>query len=275
MAIRKINPTSPGQRGMTKSDYSEITTSTPEKSLLKPIKKHAGRNNTGRITCRHKGGGVKQHYRIIDFKRNKVGVPGTVMTIEYDPNRNVRISLVNYADGEKRYILSPEGLTVGSTIVSGAEAPIQVGNALPLDVIPLGTMIHNIELEPGRGGKMVRAAGNAAQLMAKEGNYVTIKLPSGEMRMVRKECMATIGVLGNHEFKNIKIGKAGRKRYMGVKPTVRGVTMNPCDHPHGGGEGKTGPGGHPKTPWGKPALGYKTRKQGKASDKLIVRRRKK
>ena len=274
MAIRKINPTSPGQRGMTKSDYSEITTSTPEKSLLKPIKKHAGRNNTGRITCRHKGGGVKQHYRIIDFKRNKVGVPGTVMTIEYDPNRNVRISLVNYADGEKRYILSPEGLTVGSTIVSGAEAPIQVGNALPLDVIPLGTMIHNIELEPGRGGKMVRAAGNAAQLMAKEGNYVTIKLPSGEMRMVRKECVATIGVLGNHEFKNIKIGKAGRKRYMGVKPTVRGVTMNPCDHPHGGGEGKTGPGGNPKTPWGKPALGQKTRKSTKASNKLIVRRRK-
>ena len=274
MAIRKINPTSPGQRGMTKSDYSEITTSTPEKSLLKPIKKHAGRNNTGRITCRHKGGGVKQHYRIIDFKRNKVGVPGTVMTIEYDPNRNVRISLVNYADGEKRYILSPEGLTVGSTIVSGAEAPIQVGNALPLDVIPLGTMIHNIELEPGRGGKMVRAAGNAAQLMAKEGNYVTIKLPSGEMRMVRKECMATIGVLGNHEFKNIKIGKAGRKRYMGVKPTVRGVTMNPCDHPHGGGEGKTGPGGNPKTPWGKPALGIKTRNKKKASGKLIVRERK-
>ena len=273
MAIRKINPTSPGQRGMTKSDYSEITTSTPEKSLLKPIKKHAGRNNTGRITCRHKGGGVKQHYRIIDFKRNKIGVPGTVMTIEYDPNRNVRISLVNYADGEKRYILSPEGLTVGSTIVSGAEAPIQVGNALPLDVIPLGTMIHNIELEPGRGGKMVRAAGNAAQLMAKEGNYVTIKLPSGEMRMVRKECMATIGTLGNSEFKNVHIGKAGRKRYMGVRPTVRGVTMNPCDHPHGGGEGKTGPGGHPKTPWGKPALGYKTRKSNKASNKLIVRRR--
>jgi len=275
MAIRTINPTSPGQRGMTKSDYAEITTSTPEKSLLKPLRKHAGRNNTGRITCRHKGGGVKQHYRVIDFKREKFGVPGTVMTIEYDPNRNVRISLVNYADGEKRYILSPEGLTVGSTIVSGTEAPIQVGNALPLDVIPLGTMIHNIELEPGRGGKMVRAAGNAAQLMAKEGNYVTIKLPSGEMRMVRKECMATIGVLGNHEFKNISLGKAGRKRYMGIRPTVRGVTMNPCDHPHGGGEGKTGPGGHPKTPWGKPALGYKTRKQGKASDKLIVRRRKK
>ena len=274
MAIRKINPTSPGQRGMTKSDYQEITTSTPEKSLLKKISKTAGRNNTGRITCRHKGGGVKQAYRIIDFKREKFGVPATVKTVEYDPNRNVRISLVNYADGEKRYILSPEGLTVGSTIVSGAEAPIQVGNALPLDVIPLGTMIHNIELEPGRGGKMVRAAGNAAQLMAKEGNYVTIKLPSGEMRMVRKECMATIGTLGNSEFKNIHIGKAGRKRYMGVRPTVRGVTMNPCDHPHGGGEGKTGPGGHPKTPWGKPALGYKTRKKGKASDKLIVRRRK-
>jgi len=274
MAIRTINPTSPGQRGMTKSDYAEITTSTPEKSLLKPLKKHAGRNNTGRITCRHKGGGVKQHYRVIDFKREKFGVPGTVMTIEYDPNRNVRISLVNYADGEKRYILSPEGLTVGSTIVSGTEAPIQVGNALPLDVIPLGTMIHNIELEPGRGGKMVRAAGNAAQLMAKEGNYVTIKLPSGEMRMVRKECMATIGVLGNHEFKNVKIGKAGRKRYMGVRPTVRGVTMNPCDHPHGGGEGKTGPGGNPKTPWGRPALGQKTRKSTKSSNRLIVRRRK-
>ena len=274
MAIRKINPTSPGQRGMTKSDYSEITTSTPEKSLLKPIKKHAGRNNTGRITCRHKGGGVKQHYRIIDFKRNKVGVPGTVMTIEYDPNRNVRISLVNYADGEKRYILSPEGLTVGSTIVSGAEAPIQVGNALPLDVIPLGTMIHNIELEPGRGGKMVRAAGNAAQLMAKEGNYVTLKMASSEMRMVRKECLATVGVLGNAEFKNMKIGKAGRTRYLGVRPTVRGVTMNPCDHPHGGGEGKTGPGGNPKTPWGKPALGIKTRNKKKASGKLIVRERK-
>ncbi len=273
MAIRTINPTSPGQRGMTKSDYAEITTSTPEKSLLKPLRKHAGRNNTGRITCRHKGGGVKQHYRVIDFKREKFGVPGTVMTIEYDPNRNVRISLVHYADGEKRYILSPEGLTVGSTIVSGTEAPIQVGNALPLDVIPLGTMIHNIELEPGRGAKLVRSAGNSAQLMAKEGNYVTIKLPSGEMRMIRKECMATIGALGNSEFKNIHIGKAGRKRYMGIKPTVRGVTMNPCDHPHGGGEGKTGPGGHPKTPWGKPALGFKTRKSTKSSNKLIVRRR--
>lgn len=275
MAIRKINPTSPGQRGMTMSDYQEITTSTPEKSLLKPLNKTAGRNNTGRITCRHKGGGVKRAYRVIDFKREKFGVPATVKTIEYDPNRNVRISLCFYADGEKRYILTPEGLNVGDKIVSGPEAPIQTGNALPLELIPLGTIVHNIELNPGRGGVMVRAAGNAAQVMAKEGNYVTIKLPSSEMRMVRKECMATIGMLGNSEFKNLSIGKAGRKRYMGIKPTVRGVTMNPCDHPHGGGEGKTGPGGNPKTPWGKPALGYKTRKKGKASDKFIVRRRKK
>jgi len=275
MAIRKINPTSPGQRGMTRSDYQEITTSTPEKSLLKPIKKTAGRNNTGRITCRHKGGGVKRAYRIIDFKREKAGVPATVKTVEYDPNRNCRISLVFYADGEKRYILTPDGLNVGDVIVSGPDAQIQTGNALPLELIPLGSIIHNIEMEPGRGGILVRSAGNSAQLMAKEGNYVTIKLPSSEMRLIRKECMATIGSLGNAEYKNLKIGKAGRKRYMGIKPTVRGVTMNPCDHPHGGGEGKTGPGGHPKTPWGKPALGYKTRKVGKQSDKLIVRRRKK
>ena len=273
MATRKINPTSPGQRGMIKSDYQEITTSTPEKSLLMKIAKTSGRNNTGRITCRHKGGGVKQSYRIIDFKREKFGIPATVKTIEYDPNRNVRISLVFYADGEKRYILTPEGLNVGDIIVSGTDVAIQTGNALPLELIPLGTIVHNIEMIPGRGAKLVRSAGNFAQVMAKEGNYVTVKLPSGEMRMIRKECMATIGSLGNSEFKNLKIGKAGRKRYMGVRPTVRGVTMNPCDHPHGGGEGKTGPGGHPKTPWGKPALGYKTRKQGKASDKLIVRRR--
>jgi len=275
MAIRKINPTSPGQRGMTKSDYQEITTSTPEKSLLLPIKKHSGRNNTGRITCRHKGGGQKQAYRIIDFKREKFGVPATVKTIEYDPNRNVRISLVFYADGEKRYILTPEGLNVGDVIVSGPDAQIQNGNALPLELIPLGSTIHNIELEPGRGGILVRSAGNSAQLMAKEGNYVTIKLPSSEMRMIRKECIATIGSLGNSEFKNLKIGKAGRKRHIGIRPTVRGVTMNPCDHPHGGGEGKTGPGGNPKTPWGKPALGAKTRNPKKASSKLIVRRRKK
>lgn len=274
MGIKKINPTSPGQRGMTKSDFAEITTSTPEKSLLKPIRKTAGRNNTGRITCRHKGGGVKRAYRIIDFKREKFGVPATVKTIEYDPNRNVRISLVFYADGEKRYILTPQGLNVGDVIVSGPEAEINTGNAVPLELIPLGTMVHNIEMIPGRGAKLVRTAGAGAQLMAKEGNYVTIKLPSSEMRMIRKECLATIGVLGNAEFKNMKIGKAGRTRYMGIRPTVRGVTMNPCDHPHGGGEGKTGPGGHPKTPWGKPALGYKTRKNNKHSDKYIVRGRK-
>ena len=274
MGTRKINPTSPGQRGMIKSDFAEITTSTPEKSLLKPIRKTAGRNNTGRITCRHKGGGHKQAYRVIDFKRDKFGIPGVVKTVEYDPNRNVRISLVVYADGEKRYILTPHDLKVGDTIVSGPDAEIQVGNALPLELIPLGTIIHNVELIPGRGAKMVRTAGAGAQLMAKDGNYVTIKMPSSEMRMVRKECLATIGVLGNAEFKNLKVGKAGRTRHLGIRPTVRGVTMNPCDHPHGGGEGKTGPGGNPKTPWGKPALGRKTRNKKKQSSKLIVRRRK-
>ena len=274
MGIRKINPTSPGQRGMMKSDYAEVTTSTPEKSLLKPIRKTAGRNNTGRITCRHKGGGPKQAYRIIDFKRDKFGIPGVVKTVEYDPNRNVRISLVCYADGEKRYILTPEGLKVGDTIISGPEADIQTGNALPLELVPLGTVVHNVELIPGRGAKLVRTAGASAQLMAKEGNYVTLKMPSSEMRMIRKECLATIGVLGNSEFKNLKIGKAGRTRHMGIRPTVRGVTMNPCDHPHGGGEGKTGPGGNPKTPWGKPALGRKTRRVKKSSSKLIVRSRK-
>lgn len=275
MATRKINPTSPGQRGMTRCDYQEITTSTPEKSLLKPIKKTSGRNNTGRITCRHKGGGHKRAYRMIDFKREKFGVPATVKSIEYDPNRNVRISLVFYADGEKRYILTPDGLSIGDVIMSGTDAQVQVGNAMPLELMPLGTLVHNIEMVPGRGGILVRAAGNSAQVMAKEGNYVTIKLPSSEMRMVRKECLATVGVLGNSEFKNLKIGKAGRKRHIGIKPTVRGVTMNPCDHPHGGGEGKTGPGGNPKTPWGKPALGRKTRNRKKSSSKLIVRRRKK
>ena len=274
MGIRKINPTSPGQRGMMKSDFAEITASTPEKSLLKPIRKTAGRNNTGRITCRHKGGGHKQAYRMVDFKREKFGIPAVVKTIEYDPNRNVRISLVWYADGEKRYILTPEGLNVGDTIVSGPDAEVQTGNALPLDMIPLGTIVHNIEMIAGRGGKLVRSAGAGAQVMAKEGNYVTLKMPSSEMRMVRKECLATIGVLGNAEFKNLKIGKAGRTRHLGIRPTVRGVTMNPCDHPHGGGEGKTGPGGNPKTPWGKPALGRKTRNKKKQSSKLIVRRRK-
>lgn len=275
MATRKINPTSPGQRGMTRPDFSEITTDTPEKSLLRPLTKTGGRNNTGRITTRHIGGGHKRQYRVIDFKRDKTGVVGFVKTVEYDPNRNVRISLVVYADGEKRYILTPEGLNVGDVIVSGPDVDIKTGNALPLENIPLGTMIHNIEMEPKRGGKMVRAAGQGAQLMAKDGDYVTVKLPSSEMRMIRKECMATIGVLGNSEYKNLSTGKAGRTRYLGIKPTVRGVTMNPVDHPHGGGEGKTGPGGHPKTPWGKPALGQKTRNAKKASGKLIVRRRKK
>ncbi|MBR1977631.1 50S ribosomal protein L2 [bacterium] len=275
MANRKINPTSPGQRGMTRADYSDITTMTPEKSLLAPLRKTGGRNNTGRITTRHIGGGHKQQYRVIDFKRNKFGIIGFVKTVEYDPSRNVRISLVVYADGEKRYILTPEGLKVGDTIVSGVDADIKVGNALPLENIPLGTIVHNVELTPGCGAKMVRTAGASAQLMAKEGDYVTLKLPSSEMRMVRKECIATIGVLGNSEFKNLKTGKAGRTRHLGIKPTVRGVTMNPCDHPHGGGEGKTGPGGHPKTPWGKPALGAKTRDSKKKSNDLIVRRRRK
>lgn len=275
MATRKINPTSPGQRGMTRPDYSEITTSTPEKSLVKSLTKSGGRNNTGRITTRHIGGGHKRLYRAIDFKRDKIGITGTVMTIEYDPNRNVRICLINYVDGDKRYILCPENLKVGDKIISGPDADISTGNALPLDSIPLGALVHNIELRAGRGGKIARSAGNSAQVMAKEGDYVTLKLPSSEMRMVRKDCYATIGVLGNSEYKNLSTGKAGRTRHLGIKPTVRGVTMNPVDHPHGGGEGKTGPGGNPKTPWGKPALGYKTRNKKKASSKLIVRRRKK
>lgn len=275
MSIRKINPTTNGQRFMTKSDFAEITTDKPEKSLLKSLAKKAGRNNAGRITVRHRGGGHKKHYRIIDFKRDNFGVAGFVKTIEYDPNRNVRICLVFFADGDKRYILCPEGLKVGDTVISGSDVDIQIGNALPLDSIPLGTMVHNIEMTPRTGAKLVRTAGGAAQVMAKEGDYVTIKLPSSEMRMVRKECMATIGTLGNAEFKNLSLGKAGRTRHLGIRPTVRGVTMNPVDHPHGGGEGKTGPGGHPKTPWGKPALGRKTRQVNKQSDKHIVRRRKK
>lgn len=274
MGTRKLNPTTPGQREMTVSDFSEITTDTPEKSLLKSKNQKAGRNNTGRITCRHKGTGHKKAYRVIDFRRNKVDIPGTVKTVEYDPNRNVRISLVVYADGEKRYILTPSDLKVGDKVQSGPKSEIKVGNALPLENIPLGTMVHNIELVPGKGGQMVRSAGNGAQLMAKEGDYVTLKLPSSEMRMVLKNCYATIGVLGNVEHKNISIGKAGRNRWKGKKPTVRGVAMNAVDHPHGGGEGKSPIGGQPQTPWGKPALGYKTRKR-KASDKLIVRRRNK
>lgn len=273
MAIRKINPITPGQRGMTISDFAEITTDTPEKSLLEPLKKKSGRNNTGRITCRHKGGGHKKYYRVIDFKRNKLSVPGTVKTVEYDPNRNARISLIVYADGEKKYILTPQGLNVGDSIQSGPESEIKAGNALPLYAIPLGTMVHNVEMTKGKGGQLVRSAGAGAQVMAKEGDYVTLKLPSSEMRMVHKNCYATVGVLGNVESKNLNIGKAGRTRWMGVKPTVRGVAMNAVDHPHGGGEGKSPIGGQPQTPWGKPAMGYRTRKR-KPSDKYIVRKRK-
>lgn len=273
MGIRKINPTSPGQRGMTKNEFTEITTDQPEKSLLEPLKSKAGRNNQGRITCQHKGCGHKKAYRVIDFKRNKLSVPGTVKTIEYDPNRNVRISLVVYADGEKRYILTPTDLKVGDKVQSGPDSEIKVGNALPLTNIPLGTLVHNIELTPGKGGQLVRSAGGSAQVMAKEGNYVTLKLPSSEMRMVHKNSYATVGVLGNVEDKNMNIGKAGRTRWMGIKPTVRGVVKNPVDHPHGGGEGKSPIGGQPQTPWGKPAMGYKTRKS-KPSDKYIVRKRK-
>lgn len=274
MAIKKYKPTSPGRRGMTVSTFEEITCTVPEKSLLEPIKKTAGRNVQGRITVRHRGGGVKRKYRIIDFKRNKDGVPAKVATIEYDPNRTAHIALLHYADGEKRYILAPVGLKVGDTVMSGEGADIKPGNALCIKDIPLGTMIHNIELHPGKGGQLVRSAGNSAQLMAKEGKYAQVRLPSGEVRMVLLKNKATIGQVGNIEQENVNIGKAGRKRHMGFRPAVRGSVMNPVDHPHGGGEGKS-PIGRPGpvTPWGKPALGYKTRKTKNASDKYIVRRR--
>jgi large subunit ribosomal protein L2 len=276
MAIKKYKPTSPGRRGMTVSAFEEITCQTPEKSLLEPIKKTAGRNVFGRITVRHRGGGVKRKYRIIDFKRNKDGVPAKVATIEYDPNRTANIALLHYADGEKRYILAPYGLKVGDNVMSGEGSDIKPGNALCIKDIPLGTLIHNIELQPGKGGQLVRSAGNSAQLMAKEGNYAQVRLPSSEVRMVLLKCKATVGQVGNIDQENINIGKAGRKRHMGIRPTVRGSVMNPCDHPHGGGEGKS-PIGRPGpvTPWGKPALGYKTRKKKNASDKYIVRRRNK
>ena len=274
MAIRKYNPTTPGLRGMTVSTFEEITSTTPEKSLTVTLKKHAGRNSRGKITVRHRGGGYRPKYRIIDFKRNKDGIPGTVKSIEYDPNRSANIALISYADGEKRYIIAPEKLVVGDVIVSGPEADIKVGNALPLANIPVGTIIHNIEMKPGKGGQMVRSAGNGAQLMAKEGKEAQVRLPSGEVRKIRLECRATIGEVGNADHANIQIGKAGRKRHMGIRPTVRGSVMNPNDHPHGGGEGKAGIGRvSPGTPWGKPALGYKTRKKNKASDKYIVKRR--
>ena len=274
MAIKKYNPTTPGLRGMTVSTFEEITSTTPEKSLTVTLKKHAGRNSRGKITVRHRGGGYRPKYRIIDFKRDKDGVPGTVATIEYDPNRTANIALINYADGEKRYIIAPNKLNVGDVIESGAEADIKVGNALLLANIPVGTIIHNVELKAGKGGQMVRSAGNGAQLMAKEGAFAQVRLPSGEVRKVHIGCRATVGEVGNLDHQNIQIGKAGRKRHMGIRPTVRGSVMNPNDHPHGGGEGKTGIGRvSPVTPWGKPALGYKTRKKKKASDKYIVKRR--
>ena len=274
MGIKKYNPTTPGLRGMTVSTFEEITTSTPEKSLTETLKKHSGRNVRGKITVRHRGGGYRPKYRIIDFKRNKDGIPGTVSTIEYDPNRSANIALIVYADGEKRYIIAPNKLKVGDKIESGAAADIQIGNALPLANIPVGTVIHNIELKPGKGGQLVRAAGNGAQLMAKEGNYAQVRLPSGEVRKVAISCRATIGEVGNLDHQNIQIGKAGRKRHMGIRPTVRGSVMNPNDHPHGGGEGRAPIGRKsPVTPWGKPALGYKTRKKKNASNKYIVKRR--
>ncbi|MGI6747379.1 MAG: 50S ribosomal protein L2 [Anaerovoracaceae bacterium] len=275
MGIRKYNATSPGLRGMTVSTFEEITTDTPEKSLTVTLKKSAGRNSRGKITVRHRGGGTRSKYRIIDFKRNKDGIPGKVTTIEYDPNRSANIALIVYADGEKRYIIAPNKLSVGDMIESGPDADIKIGNALPLKNIPIGTEIHNIELKAGKGAQMVRSAGNSAQLMAKEGNYASIRLPSGEVRKVRIECRATIGEVGNIDHENIKIGKAGRKRHMGFRPTVRGSAMNPNDHPHGGGEGKTGIGRvSPITPWGKPTIGYKTRKKNKPSDQYIVKKRK-
>jgi large subunit ribosomal protein L2 len=274
MGIKKYNPTTPGLRGMTGSTFEEITTSRPEKSLTVTMKKHSGRNVRGLITVRHRGGGTRLRYRIIDFKRDKDGVPAKVKTIEYDPGRSANIALLVYADGEKRYIIAPKKLKVGDTVVSGEGSDIVDGNALPLKNIPVGTVIHNIELKPGKGAQMVRSAGVKAQLMAKEGNYAQVRLPSGEVRMVRIECRATIGEVGNEDHGNIKIGKAGRKRNMGFRPTVRGSVMNPNDHPHGGGEGKAGIGRDgPVTPWGKPALGFKTRKKNKPSNKFIVKRR--
>ena len=274
MGIKTYNPYTPSRRQMSGSDFSEITKSAPEKSLVVSLKKNAGRNSQGKITVRHRGGGSRRKYRIIDFKRYKDGIPATVKSIEYDPNRTANIALISYADGEKAYILAPEGLKVGMTVMNGTGAEVRVGNCLPMSDIPVGTLIHNIELHAGKGGQLVRSAGNSAQLMAKEGKYATLRLPSGEMRMVPIQCRATIGVIGNGDHNLVNIGKAGRKRHMGIRPTVRGSVMNPNDHPHGGGEGKA-PVGRPGpcTPWGKPALGLKTRKKNKQSNKLIVRRR--
>ena len=274
MAIKTYKPTTAARRQMTTTDVSELSKVAPERSLLAPLKKNSGRNSYGRITVRHRGGGNRRKYRIIDFKRNKVDMPATVLTLEYDPNRSAHIALVQYEDGEKRYILAPNGLKVGDVIESGEHADIKTGNALPLANIPVGTFIHNVELYPGKGAQLARAAGIMAQLMAKEGNMALIRLPSGELRNVPVTCMATVGQVGNIDHENVSIGKAGRKRHMGWRPTVRGSVMNPCDHPHGGGEGKS-PVGRPGpvTPWGKPALGYKTRKKSNRSDKYIVKRR--
>ena len=274
MGIKKYNPYTPSRRNMTSSDFAEITASKPEKSLTVSLKKNAGRNNQGKITVRHHGGGSRRKYRIIDFKRRKDNIPAKVLTVEYDPNRTANIALICYADGEKAYILAPNGLQVGQTVMNGEQAEVRTGNCLPLQNIPVGTEVHNVELYPGKGGQLVRSAGNSAQLMAKEGKYATLRLPSGEMRMVPIICRATVGQVGNIDHELVNIGKAGRKRHMGIRPTVRGSVMNPNDHPHGGGEGRTGigrPG--PVTPWGKPALGLKTRKKKKQSNKLIVRRR--
>jgi large subunit ribosomal protein L2 len=274
MPIKRYKPTSPGRRFMSVSSFEEVTRGTPEKSLTEHLKKHSGRNNTGSITVRHRGGGHKKLYRIIDFKRNKFDIPGRVATIEYDPNRSARIALINYADGEKRYILAPLGLAVGDAVMAGAKAEVKPGNSLPLASMPLGTTIHNIELKLGRGGQLVRSAGGAAQLLAKEGGFATLRMPSGEVRRVDLHCSATVGQVGNVDHENETVGKAGKSRWRGWRPSVRGMTMNPFDHPHGGGEGRSGAGGHPQTPWGKPALGYRTR-HNKSTDRMIVRRRKK
>ena len=274
MAIKKYGPTTPGRRGMTVTDYSVLSKVAPERSLLEPMKKHSGRNNTGRITVRHQGGGNRTKYRVIDFKRQKTDIPATVKTLEYDPNRSAFIALVEYTDGVKSYIIAPDGLKVGDVVISSKSADIKPGNCLPFENIPVGTIIHNIELYPGRGAQLVRSAGAYAQLMAKEGENAQIRMPSGEVRIIRTNCTACIGQVGNLEHENVQIGKAGRKRHMGWRPTVRGSVMNPCDHPHGGGEGKA-PVGRPGpvTPWGKPALGYKTRKTKNPTDKFIVKRR--
>jgi large subunit ribosomal protein L2 len=274
MGIKKLKPTTPGSRFRSNSTFEEVTKTTPEKSLTVAIKKSGGRNNLGHITTRFIGGGHKRRYRIIDFKRNKNGVPAKVFSIEYDPNRTCRIALLHYADGEKRYILAPEGLKVGATVISGSGSDIQIGNALPLKEMPLGSFVHNVEMKPGKGGQLGRSAGASLQVMAKEGDFATLKLPSGEVRLIRLECIATYGVVGNAEQENLSLGKAGRSRWLGIRPSVRGVAMNPVDHPMGGGEGKTSGGGHPVSPWGQKAKGLKTRKRKKESNKHIIKRRK-